>query len=61
MNTIQKIQVVINTLNLVTVCGKKNMDYLLGSIQTLEQVKGELEQAKAKVEAKPDDDKTDQN
>ena len=43
MDTKSKIQVVINTLNQVSVSGKKNLDFLLGSIQTLEQVKRELE------------------
>lgn len=42
MDTKSKIQVVINTLNQVQVSGKKNLDFLLGSIQTLEQVKNEL-------------------
>jgi hypothetical protein len=45
MTTIQKIQIIVNTLNQVTVSGKKNLDYLLGSIQTLEQVMKEMEAA----------------
>ena len=44
MDVITKVLVTINTLNQVTVNGKKNLDYLLGSIQTLEQVKRELEE-----------------
>lgn len=42
MDAKAKIQIVINTLNQVQVSGKKNLDFLLGSIQTLEQVKHEL-------------------
>ena len=53
MDTKAKIQIVINTLNQVQVCGKKNLDFLLGSMQTLEQVKKELEANT--------DDKLDQN
>ncbi len=54
MDTKTKLQIVINTLDQITVNSKKNLDYLLGSIQTLEQIKRELE-------AKTNDDKPDQN
>lgn len=54
MNTVEKVQAVINTLNKVTVSGYNNMSHLLGCIQTLDQVKKELE-------AKPDADVPSQN
>lgn len=54
MDAKTRLRVVINTLDKITVCGKKNLDYLLGSIQALEQIIRELE-------AKTDDDKPDQN
>ena len=52
MNAIEKIKAVINALNAITVSGKRNLDMLLGSIQTLEQAVKELE-------AKTDDAKSD--
>lgn len=52
MDTSNKIGTVINTLNLVTVSGRKNLEYLLGCIQALEHVARELE-------AKTNDDKAD--
>lgn len=44
MDTLTKIKITINTLNQVAVSGKKNLDYLLGSIQLLEQVIREQEE-----------------
>lgn len=42
MRTAEKIQAVINTLNTVSVCGVDNLNHLLGCIQTLVDVKKEL-------------------
>jgi len=44
--TSNTIQAVINTLNLITVSGKQNMDRLLGSIVALEGVIKQLEVVK---------------
>lgn len=46
MNTTEKIKAVIGALNQITINGKRNLDMLLGSIQTLEQVAKELEAKK---------------
>lgn len=43
MNTTEKIKIVLNTLNTITVSGRKNLDCLLGSMQVLEQVIKEME------------------
>ena len=42
MNTIESIQAVINTLNFISVRGVEDMNRMLGSIQTLANVKAEL-------------------
>ena len=42
MQTCERIQAVINTLNQITVSGYDNMNKLLGSMQTLTQIKNEL-------------------
>ena len=52
MDTSNKLGTVINTLNLITVSGRKNLEYLLGCIQALEHIAKELE-------AKSYDDKAD--
>ena len=39
----EKIQAVINTLNIIPVSGEENLSRLLGSIQTLRVVKAEME------------------
>ena len=52
MDMSNKIGTIINTLNLISVNGKKNLDYLLGCIQALEHLEKELE-------AKSNDDKAD--
>ena len=54
MNTAEKIQIVLNSLNQLTIKGRQNLDYLLGSIQLLEQIKQE-------VEEKPNDNKPNQD
>lgn len=38
MSSVQMIEAVINTLNTIEVKGVKNLDAMLGCIQTLEQV-----------------------
>lgn len=52
MGAANTIQNVINTLNRVSVCGADNLNWMLGSIQTLERVKNELTEQEAK---KPND------
>ena len=42
-NLAVSIQAVINTLNIISVSGEQNLSHLLGSIQTLRNVKAELE------------------
>lgn len=46
------IQTVINTLNLVTVSGKQNMDRLLGSIMALEGVVKQMDAEAVKAAEK---------
>jgi hypothetical protein len=42
-NLAVSIQAVINTLNIISVNGEQNLNHMLGSIQTLRNVKAELE------------------
>lgn len=42
MNTIDKIQAVLNTLDQITVAGHENWNMLLGCWQTLQEVKKEM-------------------
>ena len=47
MNIVTTIQSVINTLDKVNVSGVQNFDRLLACVQTLDQVKGEVEKLEA--------------
>ena len=42
MNAVESIQAVINTLNVIPVCGVENLNRMLGCIRTLADVKLEL-------------------
>lgn len=41
-HTVSKLTAVINTLNLISVCGKQNLMRLSGCIDVLEEIAGEL-------------------
>lgn len=51
--TVRKLRAVAFALNRVEVKGRENMDALLGSIQTVEQIAGELEYHLQQMQAKP--------
>lgn len=53
---ITTMKAVVNTLNLIPVSGRDNMDKLLGSIVALERCVAQLGAQKAAAEAKPDKD-----
>ena len=51
----EKIQAVINTLNIIPVSGEVNLDRMLGCIQTLRVVKTEMEKGANTDEAHSED------
>ena len=51
----EKIQAVINTLNIIPVSGEVNLDRMLGCIQTLRVVKTEMEKGANTDEADSED------
>ena len=51
----EKIQAVINTLNIIPVSGEANLNHMLGSIQTLRAVKAEMEKGAKTDEAHSED------
>lgn len=55
----ETISKVIHTLNLITVCGKENMDMLLGCILTLEKITSDPEEQEKEEQGKREESTDD--